>query len=156
MGFKDIFRRKAQTPELPTTNQSISHSHISNAAIQISNAGGNVSQRQQGSLSTESAQTLSPEEIVALFQAMESSIQSANLAEIDKRTLTEYLSTASKETQQPEPNKEFITQHFKRVSNLFSSINETSEEGKTLWATICPKLLSIASYFGIAKSLIGL
>ena len=154
MGF-DIFKRKASKQQ-PSNNQSISNSRISDASIQISNAGENISQVQQGSLSTESHQTLSLEEVIHLFQVIESSIKSANLADIDKRTLADYLGTASKEVQQSNPNKDVITQRLKRISSLFSSINETSDEGETLWKTVKPKLLSIAGYLGIAKSLIGL
>lgn len=136
-------------------SQSISGNSISGSPIQMGQArDGNVSQTQQISQSgLEGAQKqLTTTEVIILLAKIEKLLQDSDLPAEQKGKAQKYLNRVKEDVQEEEPDKELAGKSLKKVVDTIKATGETVDA----WQKIQPVLGQLLSWFGLAKSFLGM
>ena len=144
-----LFKRK------PDQSQSISGANITGAQVQQGQAGRDLTQAQQGNQAEIQNQGMTADDVVALLSQVEAMVRAAQMPEASKTKAIAYLGAAQQEATEPEPDKELVAKNLKRMGDTLTTANETVTAGKTLWQTVKPVLLPLASWLGVAASFLG-
>ncbi|NMF82410.1 hypothetical protein [Nodosilinea sp. P-1105] len=145
-----LFKRK------PDQSQSISGVNLTNAQVQMGQAGNDLRQTQADNQGTVHTDGLSADQVAALLAQVIEAIAQAPLPEADKTKALAYLSAAQQETQEAEPDKDLIAKNLKRMGDTLQTASDSAEAGKTLWQTIVPLLRPLAGWLGTAATIAGL
>ncbi|NJP08924.1 MAG: hypothetical protein HC866_05090 [Leptolyngbyaceae cyanobacterium RU_5_1] len=121
----------------------------------MSQAEGNLTQTQQGNQEMVSRQVLTATDVVKLLSEIETLVQQSALSETDKGKAITYIAAAKEEVEQKRPDKELVAKNLKRAGDTIKTASETVEAAKKLWETIQKILPPIATWLGVARSLLG-
>lgn len=95
---------------------------------------------------------LTQTQVIELLAELEEKIQQSTLPEDVKDNNIKLLETSAVETQEEEPDKQWLAGNFKRVTKNLSQAREATEEGKKLWNEVFPLLKTVGKWGGVAAS----
>jgi phage-related protein len=118
----------------PTQSQSIGNITTNGGQVQIAQAGGDVAQAMSGENAGQQ-QGLSGADVVALLEKLQGAIAASALTPEQKEELQDYLKPTQREAAKEKPDKELMGKNLKNVGETMKNLKETTEAGKTIWAT---------------------
>jgi phage-related protein len=127
----------------PTQSQSIGNITTNGGQVQVGQAGNDLAQAMSGENASQ-RQGLSGADVVALLEQLMGAIESSTLTAEQKRE-------AAKE----EPDKALMGANLKNVGETMKNLKETTEAGKTIWATGVDVFKAIGPWVGLAAGLLG-
>ena len=138
----------------PEQSQSMSGVTVNGGVVQQGQAGRDLQQVQSGNLETE--QHITQTEVVKQLENLETAVKASALSQEQKDELLDYLRPAKRETTKENANKDLIGQNLKSFNETLKTVKETTETGKTLWATAQDILKTIGPWLGVAAHFWGL
>jgi hypothetical protein len=138
----------------PTQSQSIGKITTNGGQVQVGQAGGDVAQAMSGENAGQQ-QGLSGAEVVALLEKLMGAIESSSLTAAQKEELQDYLKPTKREAAKEQPDKELMGKNLKNVGETMKNLKETTEAGKTIWATGVEVFKAIGPWVGLAAGLLG-
>jgi phage-related protein len=138
----------------PTQSQSIGNITTNGGQVQVAQAGGDVAQAMSGENAGQQ-QGLSGAEVAALLEKLMGAIESSSLTAAQKEELQDYLKPTKREAAKEQPDKDLMGKNLKNVGETMKNLKETTEAGKTIWATGVEVFKAIGPWVGLAAGLLG-
>lgn len=138
----------------PTQSQSIGNITTNGGQVQVAQAGGDAAQAMSGENAGQQ-QGLSGAEVAALLEQLMGAIESSSLTAAQKEELQDYLKPTKREAAKEQPDKSLMGANLKNVGETMKNLKETTEAGKTIWATGVEVFKAIGPWVGLAAGLLG-
>jgi hypothetical protein len=138
----------------PTQSQSIGNITTNGGQVQVGQAGNDLAQAMAGENAGQQ-QGLSGADVVALLEKLMGAIESSSLTVEQKEELQDYLKPTKREAAKEQPDKELMGKNLKNVRETMKNLKETTEAGKTIWATGVEVFKAIGPWVGLAAGLLG-
>jgi phage-related protein len=138
----------------PTQSQSIGNITTNGGQVQVGQAGNDLAQAMSGENASQ-RQGLSGADVVALLEQLMGAIESSTLTAEQKESLQDYLKPTKREAAKEEPDKALMGANLKNVGETMKNLKETTEAGKTIWATGVDVFKAIGPWVGLAAGLLG-
>lgn len=138
----------------PMQSQVVGNITTNGGQVQVGQAGNDVAQAMSGENAGQQ-QGLSEAEVVALLEKLQGAIESSTLTVEQKESLQDYLKPTKREAAKEEPDKALMGTNLKNVGETMKNLKETTEAGKTIWATGVEVFKAIGPWVGLAAGLLG-
>ncbi len=138
----------------PTQSQVVGNITTNGGQVQVAQAVGDVAQAMSGENAGQQ-QGLTGAEVVALLEKLMGAIESSSLTTAQKEELQDYLKPTQREAGKENPNKDLMGANLKNVGETMKNLKETTEAGKTIWATGVEVFKAIGPWVGLAAGLLG-
>jgi hypothetical protein len=138
----------------PTQSQSIGNITTNGGQVQVGQAGNDLAQAMSGENASQ-RQGLSGADVVALLEQLMGAIESSTLTAEQKESLQDYLKPTKREAAKEQPDKDLMGKNLKNVGETMKNLKETTEAGKTIWATGVEVFQAIGPWVGLAAGLLG-
>jgi acyl-coenzyme A thioesterase PaaI-like protein len=138
----------------PMQSQVIGNITTTGGQVQVAQAGGDVAQAMSGENAGQQ-QGLSGAEVAALLEQLMGAIASSSLTVEQKESLQDYLKPTKREAAKEQPDKELMGKNLKNVGETMKNLKETTEAGKTIWATGVDVFKAIGPWVGLAAGWLG-
>jgi hypothetical protein len=138
----------------PMQSQVVGNITTNGGQVQVGQAGNDVAQAMSGENAGQQ-QGLSEAEVVALLEKLQGAIESSTLTVEQKESLQDYLKPTKREAAKEQPDKSLMGANLKNVGETMKNLKETTEAGKTIWATGVEVFKAIGPWVGLAAGLLG-
>ncbi len=144
-----LFGKKA-----PQQSQTVGNVTTNGGQVQVGQAGENLAQTMSGENAGQQ-QGLTGADVVALLAKLMGAIESSSLTPAQKEELQDYLKPTQREAAKENPSKDLMGANLKNVGETMKHLKETTEAGKTIWATGVEVFKAIGPWVGLAAGLLG-
>jgi hypothetical protein len=127
----------------PTQSQVVGNITTNGGQVQVAQAGRDVAQAMSGENAGQQ-QGLTGADVAA-----------SSLTTAQKEELQDYLKPTQREAGKENPNKDLMGANLKNVGETMKNLKETTEAGKTIWATGVEVFKAIGPWVGLAAGLLG-
>jgi hypothetical protein len=138
----------------PTQSQVVGNITTNGGQVQVGQAGNDLAQAMSGENAGQQ-QGLTGADVVALLEKLMGAIASSSLTAAQKEELQDYLKPTQREAGKENPNKDLMGANLKNVGETMKNLKETTEAGKTIWATGVEVFKAIGPWVGLAAGLLG-
>lgn len=138
----------------PTQSQVVGNITTNAGQVQVGQAGSDLAQAMSGENAGQQ-QGLTGAEVVALLEKLMGAIESSALTAEQKESLQDYLKPTKREAAKEQPDKDLMGKNLKNVGETMKNLKETTEAGKTIWATGMEVFKAIGPWVGLAAGLLG-
>jgi hypothetical protein len=138
----------------PTQSQVVGNVTTNGGQVQVAQAGEDVAQAMLGENAGQQ-QGLTGADVVALLAKLMGAIAASSLTTAQKEELQDYLKPTQREAAKENPNKDLMGANLKNVGETMKNLKETTEAGKTIWATGVEVFQAIGPWVGLAAGLLG-
>jgi len=145
--FDKLFKRQ------PDQSQTISNMTINGGVVQQAQAGRDLTQSQFGQVETK--QEITKVEVVQQLEKLTSAVTASELSLEQQAELLDYLRPAKREVCKETTNKMLVGENLKQFSETLKTVQETTETGKTLWATAQEVFKTVSPWLGVAIHFFG-
>jgi hypothetical protein len=149
-----MFNKKPPSDQL-NQSQSLQNVQITNAAVQLSQAGRDAIATQSADLNQQQTAITAPT-VVQLLEELEDAVIAAALPAPQQKKALAYLEPAKLEAAETNPDRESIAQNLKKVSEAIEGLDKATEAGKNLWEKGQAVFGAIAPWLGVAAKFFGM
>jgi predicted metalloprotease with PDZ domain len=122
--------------------------------VQVGQSGNDLAQAMSGENAGQQ-QGLTGADVVALLEKLQGAIEASALTTEQKESLQDYLKPAKREAAKEKPDKDLMGKNLTNVGETMKNLKETTEAGKTIWATGVDVFKAIGPWVGLAAGLLG-